>query len=556
MPLKTIFNKPPLLTVHQAFPSNGLVRTKEPSIKRIYLSALDYQNDVLAWEGIFNLACLVLDDPSESPVFGLIISSLKDTEDGSLDGSLCEQIACARAAFALFEYNTDPAILRRLGKWFRYLEIEWQTFFTAGKVIFSPADLMELMIRYYSTTGMKAVLRLCSRLRIYAFDWTTALHTIQQALPVTVGTEPSLAMLENKGKDDLDYDEKQLILNHAEMIADGMRFCAYSGLFSGNGQDLSAGKEAWNYLKKHHSAVCGATTSSPWLSGTASNAGVDTAALSAWIEAFSASLVFQDSNWAADELVRIVFNALSFLLRQETIPKTQYVNKTGTDSQREPITSGTMARLSRAVACAYRHAVGITENRIRINYLIPVQASVISDGVQIRIVTDSDGAVFHFKERSDSVRAEIFISSVDSADYVQKKGNDLIPFPAREESKCVLSFPLPVRHENALSVLKNDRVCTESAHHQGITIWKQNHLLCVPVSEGRYQYAFSSLSDAASSEPVAQVRKISSWRIFDGEAEDIPVLPRSADPEIISIGLKDYDQEECRIALLPRLYHP
>ena len=52
--------------------------------------------------------------------------------------------------------------------------------------------------------------------------------------------------------EEIDYEQKEKLINHAEMLADGVRYTLYAGLFSGNGQDLSAGKNAWSYLQKYH----------------------------------------------------------------------------------------------------------------------------------------------------------------------------------------------------------------------------------------------------------------------------------------------------------------
>ena len=68
------------------------------------------------------VACLIKNKPAEEPVAGLIYDAIRDTENGSVEGSLTEQIQKMRAAFAVFEYNTDRTILKRIAVWLRYLE--------------------------------------------------------------------------------------------------------------------------------------------------------------------------------------------------------------------------------------------------------------------------------------------------------------------------------------------------------------------------------------------------------------------------------------------------
>ena len=41
--------------------------------------------------------------------------------------------------------------------------------------------------------------------------------------------------------EDIDYDEKEKLINHAEILADGVRYSVFSGIFSGNGDRTAAG---------------------------------------------------------------------------------------------------------------------------------------------------------------------------------------------------------------------------------------------------------------------------------------------------------------------------
>ena len=184
MPQKSIFTRYPLLTVPHCFLSNGLIRTDDLKIRKLYQNTQAFPDAPSVWEGAFRLATLLSDHPLSEPVSGLITAALTETEDGAFKGGIEEQIAVARAGMALFEYNTDRMILKRIASWCRYLEIEWDQLFTAGKTLFVPADLMELLVNVYRVSGIKSVLRLCTKLRSAAFDWTTALHTIQQVIPL------------------------------------------------------------------------------------------------------------------------------------------------------------------------------------------------------------------------------------------------------------------------------------------------------------------------------------------------------------------------------------
>ena len=179
MPQKPIFSKAPILTVPHCFPAPGTVRTHDERIERLYQQASRWMEQPCLWEGLFRIACLVRNKPADEPVTAMILGGLADTGSGALEGSVAEQICRAQAAFAVYEYNTDRTILKRIALWLRYLEVEFDTVCLQDGGLYRPADLMELLVRFYQATGTKAVLRLCSRLRAEAFDWTTALHTFQ-----------------------------------------------------------------------------------------------------------------------------------------------------------------------------------------------------------------------------------------------------------------------------------------------------------------------------------------------------------------------------------------
>ena len=170
MPQKTIFTKYPLLSVPHSFLSCGLIRTEDQNIQELYLRMQTMLESPSVWEGAFRLASLLSDDPVSEAVTEKIRISLADSVDGSFSGGIEQQIEIARAAMALFEYNTDRLILKRVASWCRYLEIEWDQLFQTGRTLFCPADLMELLVRFYQASGIRSVLRLCTKLKAAAFE--------------------------------------------------------------------------------------------------------------------------------------------------------------------------------------------------------------------------------------------------------------------------------------------------------------------------------------------------------------------------------------------------
>ena len=184
MPQKPVFSRAPILQMTGCGTANGTARSQDNRVKRLYQKADQWNAFPRMWEGLFRVACLIKNKPLEEPVTQRIYEAIHDTDDGSFAGSFDEQICTARALFAVFEYNTDKEILKRIAIWLRYLEVEFDKCTAESGVLYQPADLMELLVRYYLATGMKSVLRICSRLRAEAFDWTTSLHTFQQSIPI------------------------------------------------------------------------------------------------------------------------------------------------------------------------------------------------------------------------------------------------------------------------------------------------------------------------------------------------------------------------------------
>jgi hypothetical protein len=554
MPQKTIFTKYPLLSVPHSFLSCGLIRTDDPRIIRLYQKAPAFLESPSVWEGVFRLAALVTDNPVSEPVTGRILAALSENEDGSFHGSLEEQTAVARAGMALFEYNTDRSILKRIAAWCRYLEVEWDPLLSAGKTIFCPADLMELLVRFYRISGIRSVLRLCTKLRSAAFDWTTALHTIQQVMPTESSEDSAIAFIERISAAELDYDQKQLLLNHAETLAGGIRYSLYAGIFSGNRQDLTAGRTAWNYLQKHYRAICGGTTSGPFLSGAGSDAEVSTAALAAWTEAFASQMLLPDSEWATDELVRIVFNGLAFCLNRETIPARQRVNAvTGGEETGE--TAGLYAKVTRAAAAAFSHWITVTETGIRINYPIRNRSLLMIRKQALLLQGDRDSVRFSCKTEM-TIPAEIFRARTETAEITVDNGEDGYLLSDEPSGTGRTGRYLRIGEmrcdRTGIRFGDGDGITAESAHHQGVCWFMRNRLMAFECGKNDYAVAAAETPELRNGSVQAVLYRIDGWHLHHEEPDDIPVLPARFE-EQQTVTLVPYDSVKTKISLFPRI---
>ena len=538
------------------FPSNGTVRTTDERIRDLYVRAGSRTDNPFLWEGLFRIACLIKNKPLDEPVTELIMHAIRETENGSIEGNLSKQISIARAAFAVYEYNTDRTILQRIAVWCRYLEIEFDQLTRQDTLpLYQPADLMEFLVRYYQVTGVKAVLRICTRLRAAAFNWTSALHTFQQSIPVQnddqADSAPDLSAL----PDEIDYDEKEKLINHAEMLADGVRYSVYSGLFSGNGQDLAAGKTVWRYLHKHHYALCGGTTSNPYLCGRASDQPVSNRAVAAWTEAFASQIILEDSEWALDELIRIVFNALDDCLNQSVCCEIQKVNdckKTDPEISEPDIL---LARLMRAAASAWLHAVSLTEKGIRINYLLPAKIMVMIRKQPVVVCAEDNSVIFQCK-KPFSATVDVFIpaTSTSGVSLTGAQGDRTV---AEYENQLNAGYFIHLKKEwqnqDRIRYDDTDQVRCENTHHQGICVIHNNRLFSIPVPDEEMNYAVKNEPEMKNGE--LSVLVCDTAVIHTGErTADIPVLPSAGDQETRMI-LQPYSKTPQRMTMLPRIYN-
>ena len=539
------------MDIRYCYPASGTIRTTDERIEHLYLKAGEWVTSPCMWEGLFRIACLLKNNPCEEPVYRLIYRALDDTEDGSLAGTVQEQIQTVRAALAVFEYNTDRKILKRIALWLRFLEIEYERLSAQGTFLYQPADLMELLVRYYQITGMKSVLRLCAKLRATAFDWTTALHTFQQTIPIGAGDNQEILFA--SVPDEMDYHEKEKLINHAELLADGVRFTLFSGIFSGHGQELTAGKAVWTHLVRHHHALCGGTSASPYLSGSAPDQKVESAAIAAWTEAFASQLMLADSDWALEELIRIIFNGLADCVSRKEVPEYQRINSFGTAAGRHENPERLYARITRAVAAAYQHSVALKPDGIRIQYLLPGRVLLMMQKQPVLLKIDQNSALFQCKEPFDC-DVYFFCPLTETSDISMiREGREM----KEDSSRIKGGNSVWIRTEgqwlnhDGFKIHENHIILCEETHHQGVCFIKDNRLYSLPADREHYAYAVCETPEYRDGNMIIRMRHTEKWHIKGEEPADIPVLPDTGG-ETVCLKLIPYTQEPKRITMFPR----
>ena len=555
MPQKPVFSKPPLLTASVCFPSNGTVRIRDERISRLYQEANSLIDRPEVWEGLFRVACLVRNHPLDEPVFRVIHEAIHDTENGAFDGTVTNQIHIARAAFSVYEYNADRTILKRLAVWLRYFEIEYEQLASQDGFLYRPADMLELLVHFYRITGIQSTLRLCAKIRATAFDWTTVLQTFQQSIPIENGDASFLSLLSSKRPAEIEYDQKEQLVNHAEMLADGVRYSLYSGIFSGNGQDLTAGRNGWKYLRKHHLALCGGTTSDPFLSGRGADRMISNRALFAWTEAFASQLYLPDSDWALDELIRIVYNGLEDCLNRTHIPEYQRLNSLGSGDE----TSGDtvlLARFLRAIAAAGIHSISLTEDGCRINYTLTAKYMLMIHKNPVMILADRNSVRFQSRKPFRAC-VDYYISPYASGNVsiiLKDDVNRLIAGENEKHTGFYVHTDELWSDQDGYDMEPDRKVVTEETHHQGVCFYLGKQLLSHEVSGNAYSLAVCGLPEYREGEIMVETAVCTRWPARGTVPSDIPVLPPVSD-EHYPVHLMPYSATSRRITVFPRIQH-
>ena len=562
MPQKAIFSRAPLMTSAYSALSNGQVRTKDAAAERLYGWLCARGDDPETWEGAFELACMLRDAPLEETAARRIREALQENETGMLAGSWAEQLHIARAGLALYEYTVEKDILRRLAAWCGALEVHWDEALADRMIRICPADWMSFLVRLYRITGVKAILRLCTRLRAAAMDWTSLLHGFHQRQPLARNAEPEeiLRILRGPEADESDFFTRQAVVNRAEWLADGVRYTAWAGIFSGNGQDLSAGEKGWLSIRRDHGAVCGGTTADVMLAGTGTDRAIDAAALAAWTEAFADQATALDAPWALNALTRLVWNGLPACIGEKGTVFFQRVNtlrteKEGagilcpeTDAERE---THVLARLARAYAAARKSAVAATPEGFAIQLQLPGRYAVSAGKEPVMLRADEDEIQIRGKK---GLRAPIrlFAAETETRDIRVEMGEKTAAAESREtEEGIYLTWSGDGSESCRIVFTAGSRILVQREHHEGISCYRGNRLLAMDAENADYRVAACGEPEVADGQPMLPVRAVPGWRKNRGIPTDIPVLPE-AEGEIRRVPLVPYRDAAERISVFPR----
>lgn len=542
--------------------SRGLVRTDARELSDLYRKLARQINNPMTWEGLFSLACLISADPAEEETAKRIVGAIEDTDTGAFSTATDTQVAVARAALALYEYTADRNILKRLATWCRWLEADWDAMKNRRWIRIQSADLMAFLVQFYRITGLKAVLRLCARLRSATMDWTTILHSFQRrSLADREKLEQEAeAFFRNEEIPEIDFYVTQFLAGNAEILADGVRYTAYSAMYSGNGQEITAGEKGWEYLKKHHAAICGGTTSDIFLAGSGTDRGVHPAATAAWAEAMIAQIQLKANPRMMNELIRIVHNALADCLNhpESACRAVNIQNINGTvrcfDPEKDPEReTRVLARLARAAAMVWQHAIGITTDGIQLNYLLPGRYMISAGGENAVLLAERDA--LHIRcRKAIEMNLNIFCAGTETAEIALQCGEGREKSATTDEITGHGGGMLVIRRKwdnlDTLIFHQKEKIYMEETHHRGVCFMIRNRIMTLNVQDGEYRYAVCGTPFMRNGQAFVPVQRIARWPSRDGVPADIPVLP-AGNGDIISAPLTPYADTPGRIAVFP-----
>ena len=563
LPLKPIYEKSPMMPLSALPLRAGGFRVSRDGVLRLYEMTKRASDRPELWEGAFRLACAITKKPLEEPVAGWITGALAAPgAAGALPAHAARGVAIARAAFAMYERDARRPLLEKLLRYCAHLAANWERVMACGAIRTRPADLMALLEALYRVTGKKSVAALCARLREQGMDWSGVLRTFAVQRPMCRVTpwRDMEAGLEAEEGSEAGFYTRQYLTCHGEALADGARSATLCGLFSGNGQELSAAKTGWEKLRRYHGAVCGGVTADETLAGASPSAGVDAAALGAWAEALAAQGAAGDDPWAFEALETLLENGLSAAVGEEGLVPFQRVNglsaNCGTKdcyhtTSDEAQTCRALNRLCRGWAAAISAAVMTRPEGAQVNLLLPGRYALPVGGqTGVISVSGGEGEYRLSWALKQGAEAALRVRIPARAENVSLLVNDE---PAEAAEPGAYATLTRVWQDGDTVTLRCGRALrVHEGHHQSCWVTLGAQVLAYPASAEDWAVALCGEPEInAAGEVVAPVRSVPDWRRKGSVPADVPVLPETAG-ETRKIRLTPYAQTPCRIAMFPR----
>lgn len=551
MPLKLIYGKTPLTEMHSLMLRPGQVHMENEMVKT--LAALldkDVQSHPARWEAAIRLNALLGRNPEGSKV-GHCMQDLflNQQEDGAFAAlGLEDMLHAACAAWAWYELQPAPAVLKAMMSWCGYLAAHWDEAMACADIRVCTGDLMALLCNLYRVTGRKALLQLCEKLRRDGMDWSGVLNTFSVQRPmkrIIPAADLARGMAEEKGEPDGFYT-RQYLTCHGETMADGARASLLNAVYSGNGSESTAVRTGWEKISRWHGAVCGGVTADETLAGASPDAGIDSASVGAWAEAFALQMTGDNAAWACDELEKLLVNAMPAVLTAEGVAAFQQVNNARGESARYHVSADqperALTRLARGCAAACYGAVTAAKTGADVHLYLPGQYTMKMGDTTVRLTLSGDAGEYTLTVNAKAaVKAALRLHVPAWTDDAYIRVND----EGADEGRpgTYLTLERTWQDGDAVTVRFARKLRVAEGYHQSATVLYGAQVMAL---EGEnWAVALKGEPSLKDGAVVASLAPVEAWK---GES---PVLP-AAKGDAAETVLVPYAQAKQRMAQFPR----
>ena len=275
--------------------------------------------------------------------------------------------------------------------------------------------------------------------------------------------------------------------------------------------------------------------------------------MAAWAEAFASQLILDDSEWALDELIRIVYNSLEDCLNKEKTGIYQKVNNPALVNNQNGETETLYSRLMRAVSAVFTHAVTLKEKGIRINYLLSGRFLLMIRKQAVILNMDENNLYMQCK-KAFNASVDVFMPATGTS-RLQLTGLPEESEPAEtmplQENGFYVHLKKEWQNQEGIRFEDTDKIICEDTHHQGMCFIHNNRLYALPVKKDDPYYAVYGGSELYDGNITVSMAEISGS--YNPEKNtDIPVLP-AADSQAALKTLMPYSCTEGRMTMFPRI---
>ena len=211
------------------------------------------------------------------------------------------------------------------------------------------------------------------------------------------------------------------------------------------------------------------------------------------------------------------------------------------------------ARMTRAAAAAYKHAVSLTEDGIRINYLVQARYLLMIQKQNTILHMDSYSAHFQSKKNLYTY-ADFYIPFTGAYDVMvirNKQQNECMPQHHNGMDGCYIRAKGEWKDQDGFVIKDSGKIICEQTHHQGVCFYTNNRLLSVKATPDQYAYTVCALPEKSEGRVMVKTALAEQWRKKDDQPADIPVLPAAGD-DVSETEMHYYSRIKNRITMFPR----